>query len=203
MSYQRRYLQQTQARAYSPKTTSTTTFSQRSFDKKFSVSLPHQDDPDEAAWAQARINLAKYRADQEAWKKSITNQYGDLAKIYDMGSGPVGNGIGEQRTYRVWVNEPNVTNYTSYSSTTGRLRRGEMAGGDLRLNMAQGKRSLRIEPTELGQLPGRDLPPPGADSYDPFSASEAESLAGLRRRRGPQSELAINASNAATGLNTL
>jgi hypothetical protein len=84
-----------------------------------------------------------------------------------------------------------------------RLRRGETAGGALRLNMAQGKRSLRIEPTELGQLPGRDLPPPSADSYDPMDSSISESLAGLRRRRGPQLDLSINASNAATGLNTL
>jgi hypothetical protein len=89
------------------------------------------------------------------------------------------------------------------SMRTAGLRRGEMAGGDLRLSMAQGKQSLRIEPTALGQLPGRDLPPPSADSYDPMDLSISESMAGLRRRRGPQMALTINSANAETGLNTL
>lgn len=92
---------------------------------------------------------------------------------------------------------------TTGSQTIARLRRGEMAGGDLRLQMAEGKRRLRIEPSDLGQRPGDDLPPPGADGYDPFSASEAEGLAGLRRKRGGGVDLSINASNASVGINTL
>lgn len=103
---------------------------------------------------------------------------------------------------RIYQTTPG-TAATPGSVTNAKLRRGELASGDLRLMLSQGKKSLRIDPAPLGQVSGSDLPPPSGGSYDPMDASLAESMAGLRRRRSTLAAVSINSSNAATGLNTL
>lgn len=181
MAYQRRYLQQTQSRTYSAGTSGTPDTVQRNY-----------------TWINAVGNWNTPYRDQVV---RLGQSYPTLKSLVASGWGRIS---GNTLQYKVYddVTTPGTPG-TPGTQQTARLRRGETASGDLRLSMAQGKRALRIEPTELGQLPGRDLPPPGANSYDPFTASEAEGLAGLRRRRSPQIDLSINASDAATGLNTL
>lgn len=174
MAYQRQYLQQTQSRTYSAGSPGT----------------PGTPETSTTTWVPVRVSAPNFIS-QLSIARSLGYQFSR--------SSPTGF-LAPQTT--ITPGTPG-TPATPGTEQTSRLRRGEMVGGDLRLMLSQGKRSLRIEPTELGQIPGRDLPPPGASNYDPFTASEAESLAGLRRRRGPQVDLSINSANASSGLNTL
>jgi hypothetical protein len=188
MAYQRQYLQQAQAKTYSPGY----------------VPTPGQAD----SYDYSKKITTEFGRVFTGWKghpgaRELGNYYGYAArdgknKAWDYNEyWAAGNDLyGRNVSYA--LKAPTVS-----GAQQSALRRGEMAGGDLRLSQSLGKRRLRIEPTELGQMPGKDLPPPGADSYDPFSASEAEGLAGLRRKRGGQIDLSINASNASTGINTL
>lgn len=182
MAYQRQYLQQTQARTTGPATAPAYDYSnpiKTEFGRVFTGWKGHPG-------AREIGNYYGYAA------RDGKNKPWDYNEYWAMGNDLYGRNV----RYELKPGDPGT-------SSMGRVRRGEMANASLRISMAQGKRRLRIEPTELGQLPGRDLPPQNAENYDPFTASEAESLAGLRRRRGPQVDLSINSANAASGLNTL
>jgi hypothetical protein len=161
MSYQRKYLQQTQSRSYSagtPGTPSTTTSYLRP------VNVPGMS-------FQTQMAIANQR-------------------------GYVWNGRGWSE--RITETTPGTPG-TPGTMQQARLRRGEVAGGDLRLQMARGKQSLRIDPAPLGELESAI----SSGDYDPISSGTNELVVTRRRRRGAQLDLAINPANTAVGINTL
>jgi hypothetical protein len=87
------------------------------YEKKFTVTTPHQDDPGEEQWVYANtVSIPAWRASQSKWEADLKAKHGKNVTIQHLGSGSYGNGVGYSNTYKVILDENSPT-YSSKAPT--------------------------------------------------------------------------------------